>query len=187
MAKSRNNVITYGLSGKIGDILIFRQRDGQTIVAKVPNQSKTLSEEQIKVRKRFQRATIYAKGAIADPELKELYEAEAKKQKGMTAYNVAVADFYHGPDIEVVDLSSYSGTIGDEIRVIAHDNFAVKSVHVKITNADGSLVKEGYAVNSAGNIWIYTASANNESLDGDKIVVTASDIPGNIAVDSHDP
>jgi hypothetical protein len=103
MAKSRNNVITYGLSGKVDDILIFRQRDGQTIVAKVPNQSKTLSEEQIKIRKRFQRATIYAKGAIADPELKELYEAETKKQKGMTAY----------------------------------------------------LVEEGYAVNSAGNIWIH--------------------------------
>ena len=34
MAKSVNNIITHGLSGKIGDLLVFKQVDGKTIVSK---------------------------------------------------------------------------------------------------------------------------------------------------------
>ena len=36
MAKSENNIITHGLSGKIGDLLVFKQVNGKTIVSKVP-------------------------------------------------------------------------------------------------------------------------------------------------------
>jgi hypothetical protein len=186
MAKSRNNVITHGLSGKIADLLIFRQRHGQTIVSKVPEPNKNYSEKQVRQRKRFQQATIYAKVAVKTPGIKELYAGKAKKQKDMTAYSVAVADFFNAPDIETVDLSSYTGAAGDEIRIVASDDFAVKSVHVQISNADGSPVEDGYAVNSIGNLWIYTAAANNESLDGDRIVISISDMPGNIAEESYE-
>ncbi|MDR1583994.1 MAG: hypothetical protein LBS55_12210 [Prevotellaceae bacterium] len=58
-------------------------------------QSDNSSEEQKKSRKRFQRATIYTKGAIDDPQIREQYDAVAKKKKGLTAYNVAVADFFN--------------------------------------------------------------------------------------------
>jgi hypothetical protein len=183
MAKSQKNVVTYGLSGKIGDILVFRQRDGKTIVSKMPEQSKTASEKQQKQRKRFQKATIYAKVATDDPETKEQYAAKAKKSKGITAYNIAVADFFNAPDIETVDLSAYTGMEGDEIRIIASDDFAVKSVHVQINDADGSPVEAGEAVNRMGNLWIYTATQRNESLVGNKIVVFASDLPGNITTE----
>jgi hypothetical protein len=30
MAESKNNIITHGLSGKIGDLTVFSQRDGKT-------------------------------------------------------------------------------------------------------------------------------------------------------------
>jgi hypothetical protein len=180
MAKSKNNVITFGLSGKVGDLVVFRQRDGQTIVAKVPEQSKNVSLTQKELRKRFQHATIYAKAAIYDPETGELYEAAARKKKGISAYNVAVADFYHAPDIETLDFSAYRGVAGDKIRIIASDDFAVKSVHVKINKADGTTVEEGQASLEAGNLWTYVATADNDMLDGDRIAVTASDFPGNI-------
>jgi hypothetical protein len=183
MAKSKNNVVTYGLSGKIGDLLVFSQRDGKTIVSKLPQTPTVASEKQKEQRKRFQKATIYAKAAVADVQTKEQYNLAAKKKKGLTAYNIAVADFFNAPDIDTVDLSAYTGSAGDEIRIIVTDDFAVKSVHVHISNADGTLVEEGYAVNSAGNIWIYAATQNNESLDGDKIVITASDLPGNIVTE----
>jgi hypothetical protein len=29
MAKQHGNVVTHGLSGKVGDLLVFRQRDGK--------------------------------------------------------------------------------------------------------------------------------------------------------------
>jgi hypothetical protein len=180
MAKSKNNVVTHGLSGKIGDLLIFRQRDGETIVAKKAEPSKKSSEKQVQQRRSFQQATVYAKAATADTELKDLYEAAAKKRKGITAYNVAVADFMSAPDIESIDLSGYKGQPDDVIRIIVSDNFAVKAVNVKICNADGSTVEEGYASHGLGNLWSYVAKQVNESLDGDKIIISATDIPGNI-------
>jgi hypothetical protein len=44
MAKSRNNVVTHGLSGLIGDLLVFRQRANKTIVANRPKLSAKLPE-----------------------------------------------------------------------------------------------------------------------------------------------
>jgi hypothetical protein len=186
MAKSNNNVVTYGLSGKIGDLLVFRQRDGKTIVSKMPEKSKTVSDKQKAQRKRFQQAVIYGKAAVDAPDTGELYKAAAKKQKGKTPINVAVADFFNAPDIEHVDLSGYAGNVGDRIRINASDDFAVKSVHVRIANADGSLVEKGEAAQSGGNLWIYTATQNNENLNGDKIVISASDLPGNVTEENHE-
>jgi hypothetical protein len=185
MAKQKGNVVTHGLSGKIGDLLVFRQRDGKTIVSKMPEQSKTVSEKQKEQRKRFQQAVIYAKAVADGSETKELYDAAAGKKKGLTLYNVAVADFCNAPDIETVDLSKYTGAAGDTIQIVASDDFAVKSVHVRIGNADGSTVEQGYASQVAGNLWVYVATENNESLDGDKIEISASDLPGNITVEER--
>ena len=33
MAKQSNNVVTHGMSGKIGDLLVFRQVGGKTVIA----------------------------------------------------------------------------------------------------------------------------------------------------------
>ena len=38
MAQSKNNIVTHGLSGKVGDILVFSQRNGKTIVSKAPKE-----------------------------------------------------------------------------------------------------------------------------------------------------
>ncbi len=180
MAKSKHNVITYGLSGKIGDLLVFSQRAGQTIVSKVPQQKKAASEKQTEHRRRFQQATIYARAAQADPELKAAYGQAAGA--GQTAYNIAVADMLKAPDIESIDLSGYAGRTGDTILIRAKDDFMVKEVTVTITNGDGSLVETGLArPDVAGYLWTYTATQDNGSLDGDKIEITASDLPGNIA------
>jgi hypothetical protein len=181
MAKSKKNVITHGLSGKIGDLLVFRQIDGQTVVSQMPKRSrKKASEKQSAHRRRFQQAVLYAQIAIESPETGELYKSAAEKT-GKKSFNIAVADFFNAPDIENIDLSEYCGNVGDRIRIIARDDFAVKAVTVRITNSDGSLVEEGEAVHSVSALWIYTATRDNENLEGDKIVVTASDLPGNLS------
>jgi hypothetical protein len=94
---------------------------------------------------------------------------------------VAVADFFNAPDIESVDLSGYSGKAGNIIRIFVTDDFTVSSVTVSIHNADGSPVEEGYTQPSVGYEWRYTATAANETLAGDRILITASDLPGNAA------
>jgi hypothetical protein len=175
MAQSNNNVLTHGLSGKIGDMLVFSQRGGKTVVSAVPRKSQQeQSEKQKEQVRRFQRATLYARTAQQQPEYKD-----AAAQQGKTAYVVAVADFLNAPNIEKIDLSAYTGAVGNPIRITVTDDFALASITVRITNADGSLVEEGAArPTPIAYEWLYTATQANESLEGDKIEILASDTPG---------
>lgn len=181
MARSTNNLITLGLHGLIGDMLVFRTRNGKTFVSAKPKErTGELSEAQQAHNSKFQQATLYAKAITADPFMKEAYREASKS--GAPAYNVAVADFFHAPDIHSVDLSNYSGKIDDTIAIIVSDDFRVKEVTVKIINADGTVVEQGSADLVSADTWLYRAKAENISLDGDKIEIKASDLPGNISV-----
>lgn len=93
-----------------------------------------------------------------------------------------MADFLHAPDIDVIDLLGYSGAVGDSIRVRVIDDFKVVQVQVIIYNADGSVVEQGDALQQANGLdWLYTATAANPTTSGDRIVIRASDKPGNIS------
>ncbi|MGB4415636.1 MAG: hypothetical protein WBI53_12245 [Paludibacter sp.] len=181
MAQSKNNIVTHGLSGKMGDLIVFRNRAGKIIVASTPREhTGEPTEAQKHQRKRFQEATIYAKIALANPETKEAYKEAA--DEGESAYNVAVADFMHAPDIDEIDLSQYAGKVGDTITVTVTDDFKVAEVSVTILNADGTEVEQGLAQSALGGLqWLYTATAVNNSLEGDKIIIRASDLPHNKA------
>ena len=178
MAKSVNNIITHGLSGKIGNILVFKQVNGKTIVSKMPTKSNKENEKQKAHRQKFQEAIIYAKASLKDQDLKPEYEAEAK-DKDLKPNNIAVADFLKAPQIEEINLSAYTGKKGDIIKIKAMDDFKVKAVSVKIENSDGTLVEEGNATQE-GLYWIYKTTANNTDLSGDKITIRATDIPDNL-------
>lgn len=113
MAESKNNVITHGLSGKFGDLVVFRQRAGKTLATKAPGAREgEPSEKQLAVQQRFQKAVLYGKSVLADPAAKEAYAAAA--QNGQSAYNIAFADYFSAPDILEVDLSAYSGQAGHQ-------------------------------------------------------------------------
>lgn len=185
MAESKNNIVTHGLSGKVGDLLVFSQRNGKTIVSKAPKErTGELSDKQEVQKLKFQRAVLYAKAVMNNPDKKQMYETMSDDSKGISAYNVAVADLLNAPKIQEINLSAYTGNPGDTIRIIATDDFEVLLVTVKIENADGSLVEEGNAV-SNGAEWIYTATVLNSDLSGDKITITASDRPVNMTEKSE--
>jgi hypothetical protein len=180
MAKQEGNVVTHGLSGMIGGQLVFRQLHGQTFVSTAPRASGHVTENQKLNQRRFQRAVLYGSAVAADPELSATYAAKAKK--GQSVRNVAVADFFHAPDIETIDLTNYHGQPGDTIRILVTDDFAVKEVKVVIIRTDGTLVEEGNAQPEAtGYEWTYIATQPNDGLEGDRIEVYASDTPGNIS------
>ncbi|MDR1526204.1 MAG: hypothetical protein LBS46_00860 [Dysgonamonadaceae bacterium] len=183
MAKQERNVVTYGLSGKIGDLLVFRQKSGKTIVAKAPVRPGKASEKQTAHRQRFQQAVIYAKAAVASPLAGELYQTAAKK--GKQPFNVAVADFFNAPDVHHIDFREYRGAVGDKTYITVSDDFAVRTVEVAISNSDGSPVESGAAVQHDGRLWIYTATQDNAHTEGDKIVITVSDLPGNVTAEEQ--
>ena len=181
MAKVGNNIVTTGLSGKLGNLIVFRNRGGKTVVSKAPlKKEQEPTEVQQQHQQRFQEAVLYAKAAIADPEKKEAYSASA--EEGQSAYNVAVADFLNAPRIDEIDVSHYTGQPGSYIQVRAVDDFNVAEVTVAIQAADGTEVESGAALLQPGTTWWrYTATTVNESLEGDKIVVRVSDTPGNLS------
>lgn len=184
MAISKDNVITRGLRGKIGE-LVFRQYGDKTVVSAAPQMPSEASGLQKASRKRFQQAVIYAKSAMTDPDMKAAYEDAAEKRR--TAYNVAVADFLHAPDIETIDLSEYTGKAGDPIRIRVSDDFLVKDVKLTIVDHNGNRIEDGDAMPDAlGVVWTYTADKNVDNFEVGKIVVTAVDFPGNKAVCEDD-
>lgn len=71
--------------------------------------------------------------------------------------------------------------MGSTLRIHAIDDFKVKEVSVTIQNSDGTIVETGKAVLEPNGVtWLYTATVSNPELNGDKITVRASDIPGNL-------
>ncbi|MFT3739093.1 MAG: hypothetical protein QM786_10065 [Breznakibacter sp.] len=180
MAKVGENIVTTGFSGKLGNLIVFSNRAGKTIVSTAPKKRKAEpTEAQEKHRLKFQEAILYSQNANADPTIKALYKTSAKE--GQTAHNVAVADFLNAPSINEIDVSKYTGQPDSYIQIRAIDDFNVKEVSVAIQNADGSEVESGMATLQPGSIWWrYTATAANQSLSGDKIIVRATDIPGNL-------
>jgi hypothetical protein len=180
MAEAKNNDVTLGMSGKFGQMFVFRQKAGKTIASRAPGEriGEPTAEQKL-VRERFQRAVIYGRTVIADPLLKKAYEGKA--EAGQSAYNVAIADFFQAPDILDVDLSQYTGQIGQPIRIRVTDDFEVKSVVLTIHNPDGTLQEEGdAAADTSGIDWIYTSNTVNASVAGDKITIIASDNPDNL-------
>jgi hypothetical protein len=177
MAKVRNNIIIQGLSGSLGDQLVIKQdKAGRTIVGVAPSfdPNRTFTEAQTEQHDKFRNASIYAKGAKGE----EVY-AEKAEGTPLNPYNVAMADWFHAPEILELDVAAWHGEVGQVIRIQAVDDVKVTQVNVVITDSAGAVLEQGAAVQAEGAWWTYTttATAGNAS----KVVVTARDLPGNIA------
>ena len=180
----KNNIVTDGLSGKLGNTIVFRQRGGKTIVASKPTKRKReLSEAQKNHHRRFRAASSYAKQAIQNPELKAAYQQQAAADQ--SAYNVAIANYMNRPEIANLDLSIYTGGKGDALVVEVTDDYMVADVEVAIYSKAGTLLEQGPAQLDGNGIsrgtpaWIYTTQKANGQLNGSKLVIRASDLPGN--------
>ena len=180
MAQSKNNVLTHGLSGKIGNLLVFRQLNGKTIVTQRPKKPTILAPSVVAHNTKFAQASRYAKSAIQNPALLPVYAAQAKI-RGINAYNAALGDFMNSPEITQVITAGYSGNIDDKIIIHAVDDFSVNEVSVRIEKANGTLIEEGAATEYTKH-WEYTAKTFNPAISGCRIMISASDLPLNQTV-----
>ena len=81
MATVKKNLVTEGLSGKLGDMLIFRTgKSGKTIVTTASKTNDSNTEAQKIHRAKFQMAAVYGKAAMTDPITKASYQLLADKQ-----------------------------------------------------------------------------------------------------------
>jgi hypothetical protein len=182
MAISNRNVITHGLSGKVGDLVLFSQRFGATVMGKIPVRKKEPTARQLAVQEKFRLAAAYAKACLLDPQRKAIYAQRAGG--GVTAFNLAFSDFHYAPVINDIIVAAYTGLPGSTIGVQATDDTKVTDVTVSITNPSGTLLEEGpAALNPENGHWIYTTTMANATLAGSKVSVTVKDIPGNMTTD----
>jgi len=151
MAKVRNNIITQGLSGSLGDQIVFRAgKGGQTIVAAKPafTTEREFNPAQLAQQQAFRNAIAYARGAKQE-------DAYITKAQGttMSAFNAAVRDWFDKPRLLNIDVSGWSGEIGQIIRIEAQDDTFVASVRVVIADANGDILEQGDAVQDNGSWW----------------------------------
>ena len=179
MAYVKKNIVTEGLSGKLGNNIVFRQRGGKTIVGVKPvKTNREPSEAQKEHHRKFRAASQYGRQALRDDTLRADYERQAKN--GQNAYNVAIADYLNLPHIAEVDLNAYTGARGHQVVMKITDDYLVADVQVAIYSKSGTLLEQGTAeLHDNGMDWVYTTQKANAQPSGSKLVVRASDLPGN--------
>jgi hypothetical protein len=90
VARSKNNIITKGLSGRIGKDIVFKNINGETFNGKYPDRSNVkYSKEQIKNKKLFAEAAKYASKIVSDPSKKAAYNTNGR----FSVYHAAIKDY----------------------------------------------------------------------------------------------
>lgn len=182
MAKVIGNILTKGLSGMVGNMLVFKQVGNETIVTIRPKARNGSSAKQQAEQSRFKKAVLYAKEAMLDSDLKSLY-ATGINRRCTSAHQVALTDFLNAPEVAQICITcTKSSAI---VKVLATDNFMVKSVSISIVSADGEILNTGNATQQPGSDWwLYTlelqTSANSYVAE-----VTAADWAGNCSTASQ--
>ena len=175
MATVTLNPILESLSGKIGD-LVFRQHGDGVVVARMPAGERHWTPEQLAHQNRFRLAAVYGRTALADAATKALYEAKAS-ERGVPVFALTIADFFHEPAVDEIDLSAYTGQAGEKISIRAHDDFELVGVAVSLRQANGTVLEQGPAVAGSDLVRGYATTTALPAGQTVMIEVTATDRP----------
>lgn len=176
MAKGRLGVLFAHLSGTIGDVVIRRHKDG-TVVARRPKRSDVPRTPAQRRREMILReAVAWARQMLNEPRVRALYDKVAKR-KGKRTYDLMKSDFMRPPRVQRVDVSEYSGSPGEVIKIKAEDNVKVTGVNVSLLLEDGEVLEEGDAEETFRG-WRYTTRREAPAGTTVRVVATAMDRPG---------
>ncbi|MBO9659182.1 MAG: hypothetical protein J7527_10195, partial [Chitinophagaceae bacterium] len=139
----------------------------------------TVAAGQIEIRQKFKKAAHFAKLSMGMPDRYALYEA--KTVPGVTPYNLALGNYFAKPEIVEIINTSYSGAAGGQIDILAEDKITVHSLTVSIYTVQNTFVESGPAIKTSEGFWHYTTTGFSPQLEGSRVVVTASNLPGNEA------
>ena len=95
MSKVKDNLVTEGLSGKIGHRYCFRSKNGKTILYRLGIRSGEMTDAQLEAQEKFKLASQQARADLANPSKKAEWEAVAQSSsKFSTAYGAAMSHYY---------------------------------------------------------------------------------------------
>jgi hypothetical protein len=153
MAISKNNPLTKGASGMIGNTVVFRSWNGKTYMYNRPSKPKKESRLQKENRTKFSRAVAFSRQMMGIPEKKAEYAAIAKRENLPNAYTAAVTEYMRKPEIVEVDPFSRE----KEIKVVARKKgFELQEVEVILIGENGEVIEEGKAIKGLGDDWSFS-------------------------------
>jgi hypothetical protein len=164
-----------GLRGKTGNVIYRQLPDGTTIMTRAQPKMNSRQKKRAKERRsaaqkehnsRFREAAFYARAAA---NAKPVYAERAALTPMRTAYNHAMYDWFHPPQIRC--LAQDDG----RILVEATDDVLVTSVRVTILDGGGGVLSAGDAVREEGDWWSFLSPAV-----GKTVIAEARDLPGNV-------
>jgi hypothetical protein len=182
MARIVQDSLLASIHGSVGDLVIVHQ-NGKSWVRRKPTVTpKATPRRKVHRRKLGQAAKWASKLPTEAPAVAARYEKAAEGTE-WSWHNLAVADCLHGPIIEEIDLSGYTGRSGERIRVQARDDvpspmkLGVAEVRVVIRSLTGSVLEDGNAAPEDA-AWAYITQKELPPGQIVKIEVVATDQPG---------
>jgi hypothetical protein len=180
MAITRNNILTKGLSGMVGGVMVFRTWNGKTYISSSPKKPQKQSVAQKENRLKFKMATAFAKRMMKDVAKKEEYKRLAKKMKLPNAYTAAITEYMRKPEIREVQLDGYSGRENHEINVnVRKKGFDIEVVEVIISDEKGNVVEQGKSEKGKIFDWRYKTTKTVEGYESLQILIRARERTGN--------
>ena len=189
MAISKHNIVTQGLSGMLGNRIVFRHLRGKTIIANRPAKPSRQSELQRANRHRFRNATAFAHAAMRDPQQKAYYWKKANELKLPNAYTAAITDYMRRPMVSDVEIPKHNGSPGNRVLITAgKKEFTLASVEVKLVDKEGVALGSSTAalINQQKDRWVAHVP---DDIAGNvtQIIITAKDAAGNLSQIIHHP
>jgi hypothetical protein len=112
---------------------------------------------------RFADASHYARREQTHP----VYVGLAAASLMSNAYNFALSDWFHPPEIQRIE------RLEGSILVEATDNIMVARVRVTVLDQEGKVLEAGEAVRGEGDFWEYAPQAQGTTIQAE-----AWDLPG---------
>lgn len=180
------------ISGDVSGFVYRQQSDGSVVLAKetLPDPERVLSEAQQAHLQRFKEASARYRRLIEDEGVKAAYE-KIMAERGSTARMRAmvIGDILKAPKIGTIDLSNYTGAIGNTIRVVAEDNVGISRLELSVFDMAAGTVVETAQMPVDGKVagmveWVYTATVDVPAAHPLEVKAAAYDLAGNQIVSS---
>ncbi len=183
MARGEKGSLLSGFHGRLNDMMVIKQRNGKPVLCIYPKGRRIKwTENQKKHRMDFKFATIYAAYAVNDPVSLAFYRQY--EHDGINAYNLAIADYLHKPEITSIDIRKARGKDQYLIRVRATDDYIVTQVQLNLIELAGTCKREQAKQFRHSGLWICRISSEKLSTVG-TIEALAYDYTGNHTLKKH--
>ena len=152
--RDKRNIFS-GFHGRFNDDIVFKQRQGKTILCCYPKGQKVKwTENQKEHRVKFKLATMYAGSVMKNPEKLLFYQE--REHDDINAYNLAIADYLKRPVISSIQVRKSRERGQYLVQVRATDEFIITGVEIQLFDLSGKFMERVHATQFRHTArWIY--------------------------------